>query len=502
MTVKRSKKVMEYLKVKGRINSYEFFKLIDQEPHDGQKKIIDAYLEKLPPSAESLALGLDFDYKYKVIVAACGRRFGKSFIVSGLGAEELLYPNAQVLICSYRLENCKVIFRQIRDIIKQLGIEIVVDRNKELELELINGAKLCVASNDNVESRLGNNVSLLIIDEAKLFDRELYEKILKPQLLDFAPYGRSILITSPQEGWMFDYFERGQSTDPRFSSFWSLSLPTSSNPTISKEELEELKAITPPDIWEQEYEGKFVSAAGKVCKEFSRDTCLFDETEEFFENWFVFVRNGENVVFHSIDSGYTHYFGGVYFVYVDALDTYLAFGEYNVNKTVTPVHAENIHRYEEDEMFEPALRYADPAAQQQIADFTEYDLYFTKAQKNLRETVNTVNTLFYQKSAVTGRPRLLIHRSCHELIRQVSQVMWKEDQDQQTREKSATGVKPFKPDTELRTDWDLFDAFRYGIHSFDKNSNTGVHVIDLGSNMDKIDEDFDRQMAEAGYIKN
>ena len=273
----RSSKVLEYLKVKGKIDSYAFFEMVQVLPHEGQRQIVDAYIEKIPPCAETMALGLDFDYRYKTLIAACGRRFGKSFVTSVLGAEEMLYPNAQVLICSYRLENCKVIFRQVRDIIKKLGIEIVVDRQKELELELINGARLCVASNDNVESRLGNAVSLLIIDEAKLFHRSLYETFLEPQLLDYAPYSRTIMISSPQPGWLETYYERGQSKDPRYADYFSVSLPSSSNPTNSKEFLAKLKARTPPDIWDQEYEGKFVSAAGRVFKEFSGVDNVFDE---------------------------------------------------------------------------------------------------------------------------------------------------------------------------------------------------------------------------------
>ena len=498
----RSKKVMEYLKVKGKIDSYAFFDLVGQTPHSGQRSIIDAYMEKIPPSKETKDLNLDFDYRYKVLVAACGRRFGKSFIVSGLAAEEMLYPHAQVLVCSYRLENCKVIFRQVRDLIKALGIEIVADRNKELELELINGARLCVASNDNVEARLGNSVSLLIIDEAKLFQRDLYETYLQPQLLDYEPYSRTILISSPQEGWLYDYYLRGQSDAPKFREFWSLSLPTSTNPTNSAAALEKLKAVTPPDIWEQEYEGKFTSAAGKVVKEFTKERCVFDESEEHFKYFWDWVRGDYFQLFHSIDSGYSHYFAGIYFMYQDHLDTYLMFGEYQQNRKVTPVHAENIHKYEEEIGFEPGIRYADPAAQQQIADLAEYGLYYNKSDKNLRETINTLNTLFFQTSAVTGRPRLLVHKSCDEAIRQLSAVMWKKDQNDQTRELSAGSVKPFMPDSDLKTDWDLFDAIRYGIHSYDKTNNAGIAIMTLGSDSDHGDDDkYLREMAASGFIR-
>lgn len=495
----RSSKVLEYLKVKGKIDSYAFFEMVQVLPHEGQRQIIDAYIEKIPPCAETMALGLDFDYRYKTLIAVCGRRFGKSFVTSVLGAEEMLYPNAQVLICSYRLENCKVIFRQVRDIIKKLGIEIVVDRQKELELELINGARLCVASNDNVESRLGNAVSLLIIDEAKLFHRSLYETYLEPQLLDYAPYSRTIMISSPQPGWLETYYERGQSKDPRYADYFSVSLPSSSNPTNSKEFLANLKARTPPDIWDQEYEGKFVSAAGRVFKEFSGVDNVFDEdSHPHFWDW---VRSGRHVVFHSIDSGYSHYFAGIYCLYHELLDTFFLFGEYQVNRAVTPVHADNIHEYERLNEVDVTLRFADPAAQQQLADLAEYGLHFNKSSKNLRETINCVNTLFYQVSEATGGRRCLVHHECRELVRQLGTLQWKEDAASLTREISGTGTKPFKPDLDLKTDWDLIDAVRYGLYTYTKNGRISVFVVSTEEEADDDGDSVTAQMARAGYIR-
>lgn len=72
-------------------------------------------------------------------------------------------------------------------------------------------------------------------------------------------------------------------------------------------------------------------------------------------------------------------------------------------KTLTPVHAQNIKDFEHELGIDVSIRYADPAASQQIADFAAYDLYYNKSDKELRETLNWVNTLFYQRSEVTGK---------------------------------------------------------------------------------------------------
>lgn len=500
----RSDKVLDYLKVKGRIDSYEFFDHVGMKPHKGQRLIIDAYLEKIEPSPETAALGLEFDYRYKTLVAACGRRFGKSFFSAGLAAEELLYPYAQVLVCSYRLENCKVIFRQVREMIKKLKIEIVADRQKELELELANGAKITVASNDNVESRLGNSCSLIIVDEAKLFHRELYEMFLEPQLLDYSPYSRTILISSPEEGWLYDYYLMGKSHDPAYREFFSVSLPTATNPTISRQDLEKLKARVPPDIWEQEYEGKFISAAGKVFKEFDRDANTFTDEDE--PDFWQKVHSGNYPVFQSLDSGYAHYTAAMYCLHDELKDTFYIFGEYNEKGLTTPVHAQNIKDYEKNYGVNVWMRYADPAAAQQIADFVEYDLNYNKSSKNTRETLNCLNTLFFQTSKFTKQPRLMIHNECFELIRQLNTCMWKVDKDDQTRESGASSSKPFQPDKNKKTDWDLIDAFRYGMYSHTGNGRVGIEIVDIEdayqpSEYDATEKEFEKQMTLNGFFK-
>jgi hypothetical protein len=46
----------------------------------------------------------------------------------------------------------------------------------------------------------------------------------------------------------------------------------------------------------------------------------------------------------------------------------------------------------------------------------------------------------------------------------------------------------------------VFDAFRYGMYSFTKNSHINVSVLSLGAEEEEMDP-FDRQLMEAGYVK-
>lgn len=502
--VRKSPKILDYFKFKGSINIYAFLKIIEdlpgvdfQDPHPGQEAFLRAYEERIEPDEEAKALGLTFLYKYNTFVVAAGRRWGKSTICSVIGAQELMVPNSKVMIVSYTLDNCSIIFKKIYDIIKALGIKLVVDRYRDMELELENGSSIKIASNDNVESKLGDAVTLLILDEARLFNRTLLEQVLMPMTFDAAPYSRICLISSPAPGYLETYYQRGISGDPKWAKYFGINSPTHTNPTIPRNVLEEMKESLPDLLYRQEVLGEFVSSEGHVYSEFDKTTCVY--TDEDFPQWRNYLTAGY-VTVNSVDSGFAHYFASVWFVDAEELDTILVFGEYFKNRTVTPVHAENIRLFEEDNELDVYMRYADPAAAQQIADLAEHGLHYNKSEKNLRETINTVNTLFMQKSAVTGRPRLLIHSSCKELIRELSFITWKKGQDEQTREQASAGMKPFEKDSEGKTDWDVQDAFRYGIFSYCKNSRISMSSLDvLDDSTEEDTEDYMRQ--QAGWVR-
>jgi hypothetical protein len=294
-------------------------------------------------------------------------------------------------------------------------------------------------------------------------------------------------------------YNQGQSDDPKWKSYWSINSPTYTNPTIPKEELEEWKATMPPDLYATEVMGLFTSSEGRVFSEFDRTLNVFNINDyPHFYDWIA----GGNVIFNSIDSGYKHFFSSVWGLYVEEVDTMFIFASYSQNMTITSEHADNIKAIEQEWGCDVAMRWGDPAASQQLADLAQYDLYYMKADKNTRETISEVNALFYQRSAVTGLPKLLINKDCTELIRQISEVMWKIGQDELARENSAAGVKPFQPDKSgAKTDWDEVDALRYGVYSYMKNNmGSSVSVFSFGTG-DTEEEDFTTSMARQGLFK-
>ena len=78
------------------------------------------------------------------------------------------------------------------------------------------------------------------------------------------------------------------------------------------------------------------------------------------------------------------------------------------------------------------------------------------------------------------------------------------------RETSSGGVKPFKPDDEKKTDWDLIDALRYGLFSYLKDGAIDVAVLDhteylkdgsLANDELESETNLDFQMAKQGMFR-
>lgn len=504
---KRSSSMQRYFKFKEQISAGAVIDLLRNmpnadfnEPHEGQRLVLQAYDERMPPSDSAIEAGLTFEYKYRVLTVAAGRRWGKSTISSVLGLTELLVPNSSVMILAPALSNCEVIFKKIHRMLKLLDVQFKTERERDMELVLENNSTLRVCSVENASSRLGLNWTLLICDESKLIPKTLITQTLLPMGFDAAPLSRVVYISSPAPGFFESVYNQGQSEDPKWKSYWSINSPTYTNPTIPKEELEEWKITMPPDLYATEVMGLFTSTEGRVFTEFSiHDNTFRIEDYPYFSEWL----SGGNVVFNSIDSGYKHFFSSVWGMYVEEVDTIFIFDDYSQNMTITADHAANIKEIEKEWGCNVDMRWGDPAASQQLADLSQYDLYYMKADKNTRETISQTNALFYQRSEITGLPKLLINKNCTELIRQVSEVSWKIGQDELTKENASSGVKPFQPDRSgAKTDWDSVDALRYGIQSFMKNNqgNT-VNVFSFGGDTLDEDDEFTISMNRQGLFR-
>ena len=94
-----------------------------------------------------------------------------------------------------------------------------------------------------------------------MVNRDAWESTLRPTLSD--TQGRAVFISTPRgRNWFYELFARGQ--DPQYPDYESFTFPTSSNPYIKDEEIEQARATLPSDVFSQEYLAEFMENSAGV----------------------------------------------------------------------------------------------------------------------------------------------------------------------------------------------------------------------------------------------
>ena len=156
------------------------------------------------------------------------------------------------------------------------GRKVIASDLRSLKrIELIQGSAIEFKSADNFDSLRGSGIHLLVIDEAALIDREAWEEALRPTLTDTK--GKAIFVSTPKgRNYFFELFCRGQ--DPQYPEWESFTFPTSSNPYISPDEIEEAKRTLPDTVFRQEYLAEFLEDSAGVFRNIK--ACIQGEFEE------------------------------------------------------------------------------------------------------------------------------------------------------------------------------------------------------------------------------
>ena len=218
----------------------------------------------------------------KRIIAACGRRSGKSTAIVAEAWRELTKPpnevggvshNALVYIIAPNYELTMRVWEPfVRSCIAAPDSpsspplsDLVATYNKERRLiELKNGARIQAKSADNEVSLQGDRVTAAIVDEAHDVPDTARDEFM-PALTDSK--GRLIAIGVPQSSnWFRSYWERGQSEDSGDSEFYSFSVPTISNPHIDPAVVEEARLEYPEVEFRQRFLAEWDEAEGKIFK--------------------------------------------------------------------------------------------------------------------------------------------------------------------------------------------------------------------------------------------
>lgn len=226
-------------------------------PHDGQVEVREGIMNS------------DAD----VYVIDGSRGWGKSlFSVCDLAIPTMLAkPNQQVMWVAPSYKICKGPIddvwegtdeetgeRFVPDTCPDTGFKFWEYKRGDGEIHMFNGSKLFIRSATNPDSIVSKGYSLIIIDEAALISKEVFQQ----QILPTARRNncKIVLISTPRgKNWFHDLFLKGQ--DKSEKSYLSFKQPWWKRPNYPKLLIELMKDL-PEHIRKQEFEAEFLDNSG------------------------------------------------------------------------------------------------------------------------------------------------------------------------------------------------------------------------------------------------
>lgn len=197
----------------------------------------------------------------------CGRRWGKTAMLVNAA---VTYSTANFkrpgldLMAGARVGIFTAEYRQYQEIfdklVEYLGPLIKTQSRSEKRILLRNGGKIDFwVTNDNKLAGRGREYELVLIDEAAFTKspemlREIWPKSIKPTLL--TTRGRAMVFSTP-DGVDEDNFFWAICNDKSLG-FFEHHAPTSSNPFVPPEELENERLLCEPRVFRQEFLAEFV----------------------------------------------------------------------------------------------------------------------------------------------------------------------------------------------------------------------------------------------------
>ena len=214
-------------------------------------------------SKQKEAYDLFHKEEVRELVLNFSRQSGKTTLCEILLIETLVKKKCTCAYISPDYGQGKRVFREIVNLLSQTQL-IKKKNSSDLTLELINGSYLQFFSGKNPTAIRGNTISgLLVLDEAAYLPEEtsdgqnFYHMVVKP--ITKAKKPKIIFISTPNGkfGLFYQKYLEGLNSD----TVKTVECNIYTDSTISKEDIEELKATTPPLAFRQEFLVEFLDSA-------------------------------------------------------------------------------------------------------------------------------------------------------------------------------------------------------------------------------------------------
>jgi len=222
----------------------EFSKIIDWKPHKAQREILKS--------------------KAREIVVCAGRRFGKSAYCAFVVAKTFIElfkevergkrESIKIWIVGPTYELADKVFTYVVNFLRKADPKIInfVKNRPFPEIELSKNIWIQCKSAENPKSLLGEELDLLIVDEAANISSDIWFDYLLPTTASKTKQGKTIFISTPRgKNWFYELYLKAKESEGAFH-FTSLD-----GVEIDKSEWERLKTISPADFFAQNYEAVF-----------------------------------------------------------------------------------------------------------------------------------------------------------------------------------------------------------------------------------------------------
>lgn len=208
------------------------------EPHDAQKLMLES--------------------QARFLVAACGRRFGKTLVALRWAAREAIAHQGMVW---WVAPTYATAMRAFAECIKLLPRKFRKVNKSLRRIELVGGGCIEFHSADNPDALRGEGLVAVVIDEAAYVDDYVYHDVIRPMLA--TTNGRVFAISSPRakKGWFYQLHRQGGQEGANTES-WQF--PTWTNPYVPADEIEALRLEMPSDAFAREIEAQFLDELAAV----------------------------------------------------------------------------------------------------------------------------------------------------------------------------------------------------------------------------------------------
>ena len=180
-----------------------------------------------------------------------------------MGMDRLIQPALQGKPVAWFSPSNKFMADTWRELRSTLA-PVTRDRSEqEKRLELMGGGVIDLWSLDSADSGRGRKYSVVVVDEAAMIPsfQEAWQQSIRPTLTDLR--GSAWFLSTPKGmNYFKTLFDHGQ--DPARKDWASWQMPTSENPYIDPEEIEEARLDLTESAFNQEYLALFVNWEGSV----------------------------------------------------------------------------------------------------------------------------------------------------------------------------------------------------------------------------------------------